>query len=335
MSTRNELALSYYNAETWGNMKAMAEVLVRSGALPKDVKNAEQCMIKMQTGLEMGMPPMRAMQGLYIVNGMVNIWGKEIIWKLKEHGWDVEYEYEYDNETEDLLACTVTVSKRLEANTIGNLSKPTTRTYKQKFTLDMAVQSGYTKTRDGDYKVGWLPGANLELKLGYNALAMILKKYLPEVLGPAAGIVELADQYEGAEQVEIKVSESEDLVQNPVPNDPKESKKTENLVKKAKKESKNIKKAEAELDEKLRKKQKEFFALVHELGGDAEAFKEKLKDKYWPRDAKGNKIGEFSFNDLNEIQVVGAISILRTEISKRKAQKQINDTQTENTTTEG
>lgn len=332
MSTRNELALSYYNAETWGNMKAMAEVLVRSGALPKDVRNAEQCMIKMQTGLEMGMPPMRAMQGLYIVNGQVNIWGKEIIWKLKEHGWDVEYDYEYDNETEDLLACTVTVTKRLEANTVGNLSKPTTRTYKQKFTLDMAHQSGYTKTRDGDYKVGWLPGANLELKLGYNALAMILKKYLPEVLGPVTGIAELADQYEETEQVEINVKDSENLSES-VKNDEKDAKKTEKLIKKAKKETKSAKKAESELDEKLRRKQKEFFALVHELGGDADAFKDKLKEKYWPRDAKGEKVGGFSFNDLNEIQIMGAISILRTEISKRKAQSTINDIQTENTTT--
>lgn len=76
---------------------AMANRLFAAGCFTSDVHNAEQAFVKIQAGAEMGMSPMRAMNGLYIVNGKVTVWGQETSRRLKEHGWDLFYEDETDD----------------------------------------------------------------------------------------------------------------------------------------------------------------------------------------------------------------------------------------------
>lgn len=75
---------------------AMANKFFLAGCFTSDVHNAEQAFVKIQAGAEMGMEAMRAMNGLYIVNGKVTVWGQETSRRLKEHGWDLFYVNETD-----------------------------------------------------------------------------------------------------------------------------------------------------------------------------------------------------------------------------------------------
>jgi hypothetical protein len=86
---------------------AMANKFFLAGCFTSDVHNAEQAFVKIQAGAEMGMEAMRAMNGLYIVNGKVTVWGQETSRRLKEHGWDLFYE----DETEEGLTVKITKGK--------------------------------------------------------------------------------------------------------------------------------------------------------------------------------------------------------------------------------
>lgn len=86
---------------------AMAQKFFLAGCFTSDVHNAEQAFVKIQAGAEMGMEPMRAMNGLYMVNGKVTIWGQETSRRLKDHGWDLEYV----NETDDGVTVKITNKK--------------------------------------------------------------------------------------------------------------------------------------------------------------------------------------------------------------------------------
>lgn len=50
-------------------MKERAELLVKSGFLPKAIKNAEQAIAIMLMGAEYGIPPMKAFQSIHIIEG--------------------------------------------------------------------------------------------------------------------------------------------------------------------------------------------------------------------------------------------------------------------------
>lgn len=193
MNASNALlpADQFLNADRWGQMEKLAQTLVQSKALPRDIQNAPQAMVKLQAGLEMGLTPMQALTGLTIINGVANPWGKTVTFLLRQKGWRIAYE-EADDQ------CTAIVKKDDEE-------------YQETLTFQQAEQSKFTtqlrKDRDGNYakdahgqyikdlKAGWYPGVNRKLKLRYGALSMIIKSYIPEVLGGAADIAEVAEDY--------------------------------------------------------------------------------------------------------------------------------------------
>lgn len=171
-----------YSIAKWEVMKRMSEDMVKSGALPsKD--NAYTIMIKMQAGREMGLKPLESIKSLYIVNGVVSIWGSAVIRRLREHGWKIKYEEKQDS-------CTATVYKEEEE-------------YTDTFTFEDARKSGWTG--GSSLKPGWVDGVNRQLKLRYGVISKILKTYIPEVLGSASDLAEVAMDtmplYSGTEQV--------------------------------------------------------------------------------------------------------------------------------------
>lgn len=169
----------YFDPQVWTQIKSMAETFFISKALPSYVTNAPQLVMMIQAGYEMGMKPVEAIKSLYMVNGQINIWGSAMIRRLREHGWSVAYKMS----TDDGGACTATVIKDKE-------------TYTETFSFKSAEKSGYTKGRDGSLKVGWREGVNRNLKLRYGAISMLIKTYIPEVLGSASELVEIAEDYE-------------------------------------------------------------------------------------------------------------------------------------------
>lgn len=165
---------NFMNPDVWTQIRSMSKIFFESRALPKTIQNEPQLVMMLQAGYEMGMTPVESLHSLYMVNGTINVYGKAVTRRIREHGWRIEYKDESDE------SCTATVSRDDES-------------YTETYTHKMAVDSGYTKSRSGDFKVGWLPGVNRRLKLRYGVLSLIIKSYIPEVLGSAQDISEVAE----------------------------------------------------------------------------------------------------------------------------------------------
>lgn len=192
----------FFDPQVWNQIKAMAETFYTSKALPSYVTNAPQLVMMIQAGYEMGMKPVEAIKSLYMVNGQINIWGAAMIRRLREHGWSVGYKMTPANGG----SCTATVRKGDEK-------------YTETFSFASAEKSGYTKSREGTLKVGWREGVNRNLKLRYGAISMLIKSYIPEVLGSTSELVEVAEDYqiiEDAPVVEKPVIKSAPTAADPV-----------------------------------------------------------------------------------------------------------------------
>lgn len=187
ITIRDTQETSLMNPEIYTQMKVLANDFINSKAIPKCWETAPQVLVGLQTGLEMGMNPMEAMNSLYVVNGAINIWGKAIAKRLRDHGYTIAY-------VETPEACKAKVERGDES-------------YIETFKLSDAEASGYTKDSRGQTKIGWRPGQNLKMKLRYGALNALVKTYVPEVLGSASGVAEIENDVERV-QVEATVSQS-------------------------------------------------------------------------------------------------------------------------------
>lgn len=165
-----------FNPVAWQQMKGMATAFAASGALPRDM-NANKLVLLIQAGYEMGMKPVESIKSFYFVNGILTIFGAATIRRLREHGWRIQYQESDENGG----SCTATVTKRHSADDI--------ETYTDTFTFKDAEASGWTKGT----KPGWLLGANRKNKLRYGVISKIIKTYIPEVLGSAVDISEIAE----------------------------------------------------------------------------------------------------------------------------------------------
>lgn len=168
---------TFMDPAVWGQMKAMAETLRQSGMLPKGLDSVPKILVVMQTGFENGLKPMESFGSLYVVNGSCNYWGKAVTRRFREHGWRIGY----SDESNAAVTATVTNLKNEK------------EFYTETYTFDEAVKSGYTKDNNGNLKIGWKEGYNRRLKLRYGALNLIIKSYIPEILGSAKGIVEVEE----------------------------------------------------------------------------------------------------------------------------------------------
>ena len=190
ISIRDTDTTSLMNPEVYVQMKILANDFIASKAIPTCWQSSAQVLVGLQTGLEMGMTPMESMNSLYVVNGAVNIWGKAITKRIRDHGYTIEYT------NEDEAQVTATVTKDDER-------------YTETFRFADAEESGYTKDKYGGYKVGWKPGQNRKMKLRYGALNTLIKTYIPEVMGSAVGIAELENDLR--EPIEVKAVVDEDI----------------------------------------------------------------------------------------------------------------------------
>lgn len=183
-----QVSTTFMSPSIWTQIRSMAKVFHESRALPSTIDNEAKLVMVLQAGFEMGMTPVESLHSLYIVNGTINVYGKALTRRLREHGWRVTYKDESDT------SCTARVVRGREA-------------YEETYSYEMAEKSGYTKARSGEFKVGWLPGMNRKLKLRYGALSIIIKSYIPDVLGSANDIKEMAEDYTEPEKQEKKEPE--------------------------------------------------------------------------------------------------------------------------------
>lgn len=195
---KREMNLAVRNMETtvlspvmYEQSKLVAKDFFDSGALPKHLANPTQAFVTIITGSEMGLKPMESIQSLYIINGIITMWGKAVPKALKRHGFKFKFL------DEDQEHCHVVVWKG------EGFDKPADgdEQYDDTFYFKDAVESKYTMDSYGKTKVGWLPGQNRKLKMRYNVLSGLIKTYIPEVLDGVADIAEVATDYIEGETV--------------------------------------------------------------------------------------------------------------------------------------
>lgn len=158
---------SFFNPKIWVQMQRMATAFKESGALPA-TDNMAMIMMKIQAGYEMGMKPLESVKAFYFVKGSLNIFGSAVIRRLREHGWTITYKDEPNK-------CTATIKKGDEE-------------YTDSFTYEEAKRSGWAN----ETKPAWIDGINRRLKLRYGVASLLIKTYVPEVLGSATDIAEVA-----------------------------------------------------------------------------------------------------------------------------------------------
>lgn len=187
LSQTTALTNAYFSPVVWKQMKEMATTFIESRALPQNIANAQQAIMIMQSGYEMGLKPIESLKSLYIVNGQINIWGAALMRRLREHGWRIEYKNSIER-----------------GGSVTAIARKDKERYEDTASFDAAEKSGYTKSRDGSLKVGWKEGINRQLKLRYLAVSMLIKTYIPEVMGSVSDIQEVAEDYPVVEEVEVK-----------------------------------------------------------------------------------------------------------------------------------
>ena len=69
MVSAAELGRVVVTPEAWGVLREQAAVLVRSGFLPHGVNTLEKAISIVMKGRELGIPPMRALSNIAVING--------------------------------------------------------------------------------------------------------------------------------------------------------------------------------------------------------------------------------------------------------------------------
>lgn len=287
LSTSRYIKTNYMDPVVWSQMRGVANTFFESGAIPKGIQNAPQLVMILQAGYEMGLPPIQAMNSFSIINGAINLWGKAVPRELRKHGWQI---LPY---SEDENSCTATIRK------IG-----TDEEYSETFRFKDAEASGWTIDSYKSLKPGWRPGQNRKLKMRYGALSALIKTYIPEVLGGASDIAEVAMDYQIVE-----------VVDNPVKEKPAPDKKVLTDFINKKKQSKErldtatpspkvppVEKAPEEppLETKVEtlrsRRSKRLFALLREQGPTSEIELQKIKKQY-----KVESFKDLSLEQIEEI----------------------------------
>ncbi len=94
----------------------VAKLVVASGLAPRDVQTPERAMVAVMTGLELGLPPMTAIQRIAVINGRPCIWGDAVPAIAQRTGMLEKWDEDITGEGDAMVAhCTVTRRINAEA----------------------------------------------------------------------------------------------------------------------------------------------------------------------------------------------------------------------------
>lgn len=127
ISKAKEQSLAFMNPERWRTMTAMAEVFVKSSALPSGMNNAPKVIMAMQAGYEAGMQPLEALNSFYFVNGKLSMYGEMGIALVRKAGHRIDFNGSNDEQG----VCEITRGDTGEK-------------LKNVFTMEMANKRGLT-----------------------------------------------------------------------------------------------------------------------------------------------------------------------------------------------
>jgi hypothetical protein len=101
----------------------IAKMVVASGLAPRDVQSPERAMVAIMTGLELGLPPMTAIQRIAVINGRPCVWGDAVPALAQRTGMLEAWDEGITGEGDDMVAyCNVT--RRI--NSEGTITKTAT-----------------------------------------------------------------------------------------------------------------------------------------------------------------------------------------------------------------
>lgn len=96
-----------------------AKLLSESDLVPKDYKGkAGNCLVAMQMGAELGVPPMQALQNIAVINGRPAVWG-DLILALVQKSPHYEWHSETFDEATMTAFCTMKRKGAPEAHTVA------------------------------------------------------------------------------------------------------------------------------------------------------------------------------------------------------------------------
>lgn len=86
----------------------VAKCISESGLAPNGMKTPEQVTVAILTGLEIGLPPMFAIQKIAVINGRPSIWGDAVPALLWARGFKISELMNYEDAANMVAVCTVT-----------------------------------------------------------------------------------------------------------------------------------------------------------------------------------------------------------------------------------
>jgi hypothetical protein len=85
----------------------LASGISKSGLAPKDMSTPEKVMVAIMTGMEIGLPPMFAIQKIAVINGRPSLWGDAIPALLLSRGFKLKESFEFEDDAR-VAHCHVT-----------------------------------------------------------------------------------------------------------------------------------------------------------------------------------------------------------------------------------
>lgn len=109
---------------SFDEMARFCRAVVNSGLAPKSFQTPEQVMIAIQTGLEIGLPPMQALQSICVINGKPSLYGDGALAVCMRHPLWGGKEETYVAETETAVCKVFRFTRKDDEKPM-----PTTRTF--------------------------------------------------------------------------------------------------------------------------------------------------------------------------------------------------------------
>lgn len=100
-------SLMVLNTTEFDLMMKQAEIIAKSGLVPKAVATPERVLVIMMTGRELGMPPMTALRCIDVINGAPAVKPQGMMALIERSGQVEDFRVEDDGET-----CTVTMKRK-------------------------------------------------------------------------------------------------------------------------------------------------------------------------------------------------------------------------------
>ena len=89
---------------TLEDMKTVAQLILQSGLAPESFKTAEMIFVGLQTGAELGLKPMQALNSIVVIKGKPTLWGDAALALVKRSGLLLKYTERVTGEGDDMVA---------------------------------------------------------------------------------------------------------------------------------------------------------------------------------------------------------------------------------------